>query len=57
VGVGWIGGLLPTISFSLVTATGDMYFGLWYPVVIAAAGFVVGLIFVRETNGCDINDA
>lgn len=57
VGVGWIGGLLPTISFSLVTATGDMYSGLWYPVVIAAAGFVVGPIFVRETNGCDINDA
>jgi MFS family permease len=57
VGVGWIGGLLPTISFSLVTATGDMYFGLWYPVLIAAFGFVVGLIFVRETRGRDIDDA
>ncbi|WP_153074142.1 MFS transporter [Paraburkholderia bonniea] len=54
VGVGWIGGLLPTISFSLVTATGDMYFGLWYPVAIAAFGFVVGLVFVRETRGVDI---
>nr|WP_234480905.1 MULTISPECIES: MFS transporter [Paraburkholderia] len=55
VGVGWIGGLLPTISFSLVTATGDIYFGLWYPVIIAAAGFVVGLVFVRETRGQNID--
>ncbi|WP_153098968.1 MFS transporter [Paraburkholderia hayleyella] len=55
VGVGWIGGLLPTISFSLVAATGDMYFGLWYPISIAAFGFIVGLIFMRETRGVDIN--
>jgi len=51
VGVGWIGGLLPTVTFSLVTATGNMYYGLWYPVLIAATSFVIGLVFVRETSG------
>ena len=48
VGNGWFGGFLPTTSFAMVAATGNIYYGLWYPVVVAAATFVIGLLFVRE---------
>ena len=54
IGNGWFGGMLPTISFAMVAANGNMYYGLWYPIVIAAATFVIGLIFVRETKDVDI---
>jgi MFS family permease len=54
IGNGWFGGLLPTISFAMVAQNGNMYYGLWYPIVIAAATFVIGLIFVRETKDVDI---
>ena len=54
IGNGWFGGLLPTISFAMVAQNGDMYYGLWYPIIIAAATFVIGLIFVRETKDVDI---
>jgi MFS family permease len=54
IGNGWFGGLLPTISFAMVAQNGNMYYGLWYPIVIAAATFVIGLIFVRETKDEDI---
>jgi len=54
VGVGWIGGLLPTVAFSLVVATGDIYYGLWYPVVIVFISFLIGLRYVQETRGRDI---
>ncbi len=50
-GNGWFGGFLPTTAFAMVAATGDMYFGLWYPVAVAGATFVIGLLFVRETHG------
>jgi hypothetical protein len=50
IGNGWFGGFLPTTSFAIVAATGNIYDGLWYPVVIAAMTFVVGLLFVRETK-------
>ena len=50
IGNGWFGGFLPAISFAMVAARGDIYFGLWYPIVIAAATFVIGMIFVRETK-------
>ena len=47
---GWFGGFLPTISFALVAAQGDIYYGLWYPIVIAAMTFIVGMFFVHETK-------
>jgi MFS family permease len=54
IGNGWFGGFLPTTSFAIVAATGDMYAGLWYPIVIAAVTLVVGALFVRETKHVDI---
>ncbi|OWW21371.1 MFS transporter [Noviherbaspirillum denitrificans] len=54
IGNGWFGGLLPTTSFALVAYKGDIYFGLWYPIVIALATFVIGLLFVGETKDRDI---
>ncbi len=54
IGNGWFGGFLPTTSFAIVAATGNIYSGLWYPIVIAAATFVIGMLFVRETKDVDI---
>ena len=54
IGNGWFGGFLPTISFGLVAATGNMYQGLWYPVIIALMTFVIGGLFLRETKDVDI---
>ncbi len=54
IGNGWFGGLMPTIAFAMVAQNGDMYYGLWYPIVIAAATFVIGLLFVRDTKDVDI---
>ncbi|HSV71105.1 MAG TPA: MFS transporter [Methylibium sp.] len=54
IGNGWFGGLLPTTAFAIVAQTGNMYNGLWYPIVIAAGTFVIGLLFVRETKDVDI---
>ncbi len=53
-GNGWFGGLLPPVAVALVAATGDIYSGLWYVIVISAMSFVVGLIFVPETKERDI---
>ena len=55
IGNGWFGGLLPTTSFALVAFKGDIYFGLWYPIVIALFTFVIGTLFVRETKDNDIH--
>ncbi|WP_291516458.1 MFS transporter [Acidovorax sp.] len=54
IGNGWFGGLMPTIAFAMVAQNGNMYHGLWYPVVIAGATFVIGLLFVKETKDNDI---
>lgn len=54
IGNGWFGGLLPTTAFAIVAQTGNMYNGLWYPIIIAAATFVIGLLFVKETKDVDI---
>ena len=54
IGNGWFGGFLPTISFALVAGTGNMYKGLWYPIVIALMTFVIGSLFLRETKDVDI---
>jgi MFS family permease len=56
-GVGWIGGLLPTIAFSLVVATGNIYYGLWYPVIVVSLSFLIGMFYVQETRGRDIQAA
>jgi MFS family permease len=49
IGNGWFGGFLPTTAFAMVAATGDIYYGLWYPIVVAALTVVVGLFFLPET--------
>jgi MFS family permease len=54
IGNGWFGGLLPTTAFAIVAQTGNMYNGLWYPIIIAAMTFVIGTLFVRETKDVDI---
>ncbi|NNM72581.1 MFS transporter [Enterovirga aerilata] len=54
IGNGWFGGFLPPTSFAMVAATGDIFFGLWYPIVIALGTFVIGLLFVPETKDRDI---
>lgn len=54
IGNGWFGGLLPATSFAMVAGTGDIYYGLWYPIVIAMMTFVIGLLFVPETKDRDI---
>ena len=54
IGNGWFGGLLPAMAFAMVAQTGDIFFGLWYPIVFALATFVIGLCFVPETKDRDI---
>ena len=48
-GNGWFGGFLPTTAFAMVAATGNIYYGLWYPVVVAGLTVVIGVLFLRET--------
>lgn len=55
IGNGWFGGFLPTVSFALVVYTGDIFYGLWYPVVITAVSLVVGMICLRETKNVDLD--
>jgi len=54
IGNGWFGGLLPTTAFAIVAQTGNIYNGLWYPIIIAGATFVIGMLFVKETKHVDI---
>ena len=49
IGNGWFGGFLPTTAFAMVAATGDIYYGLWYPIVVAGATLIVGLFLLPET--------
>jgi MFS family permease len=56
IGNGWFGGFLPTTAFAMVAATGNIYFGLWYPIVIAAATAVIGFFFLREMRGANVDD-
>ena len=56
IGNGWFGGLLPATSLAMVAQTGDIYYGLWYPVVIALATVVIGTLFIPETKDRDIFD-
>ena len=54
IGNGWFGGFLPAISFALVAGTGNIYYGLWYPIGIALMTVVIGTLFLRETKDVDI---
>ncbi len=54
IGNGWFGGLLPTTAFAIVAQTGNMYNGLWYPIIIASMTFVIGTLFIKETKDVDI---
>ncbi len=54
IGNGWFGGLLPATAFALVAQTGDIYYGLWYPIIFAFATFLIGSLFVPETKNRDI---
>jgi MFS family permease len=54
IGNGWFGGLLPATVFAMSAAKGDIYYGLWYPIVIAAMSLVIGMIFVKDTRGTDL---
>jgi MFS family permease len=49
IGNGWFGGFLPTTAFAMVAATGDIYYGLWFPIVVAGATVAVGILFLPET--------
>ena len=53
-GNGWFGGFMPTVAFALVAATGDIYFGLWFPAVFAAMSLTVSLLFLPESRHADI---
>jgi len=54
IGNGWFGGFLPTTAFAMVAANGNIYYGLWYPIIVASMTFVIGMLFVRETKDRDI---
>ncbi|WP_243040621.1 MFS transporter [Dyella sedimenti] len=54
IGNGWFGGFVPTIGFMLVAWKGDIYYGLWYPIIVAIITFFIGLLFLRETKDVDI---
>ncbi|MDD2058751.1 MFS transporter [Pseudomonas sp. GD03860] len=55
IGNGWFGGFLPTVAFAMVAATGDIYYGLWYPIVIAVMTAILGTFFLPETKDREIN--
>ena len=55
IGNGWFGGFLPTTAFAMVAATGNIYYGLWYPIVIAIATAVLGFLLVKEGKDVDIH--
>ena len=54
IGNGWFGGLLPATGLAIVAQTGNMYNGLWYPIIFASMTFVVGMLFVKDTKDVDI---
>jgi MFS family permease len=54
IGNGWFGGMLPLLATAIVAAQGDIYAGLWYPIIVAVMTLIVGLVFLRDTKGVDI---
>jgi hypothetical protein len=55
IGNGWFGGMLPLLATAIVAATGNIYNGLWYPIIVALMTLVIGFIFLRDTRGVDIS--
>jgi MFS family permease len=55
IGNGWFGGFVPSIAFAMVAAHGDIYYGLWYPIVVALMTLVIGSLFLRETRGLSLS--
>jgi MFS family permease len=55
IGTGWVGGFLPATAFAMVAASGDIYFGLWYPIVAACIAIAVTLLLLPETRGRDLH--
>jgi len=55
IGNGWFGGLLPPLAFAIVAQTGNIYSGLWYPVIVAASTLVIGTLLVKETRGRELH--
>ena len=55
IGNGWFGGMLPLLATALVAASGDIYYGLWYPIVVALMTVVIGALFLRDNKDADIN--
>ena len=55
IGNGWFGGFLPTTAFALVAATGNIFYGLWYPIIVALATVVLGFLLVKEGKDVDLN--
>jgi MFS family permease len=55
IGNGWFGGMLPLLATAMVAASGDIYFGLWYPIVVALICFVIGLLFLRDRKNVDLH--
>ena len=56
IGNGWFGGMLPLLATAMVAASGDIYFGLWYPIVVSLMTVVVGTLFLRETKDRSIEE-
>jgi MFS family permease len=56
IGNGWFGGFVPTIAFALVSLNGNIYYGLWYPIIIAVMSLVIGTLFLKETKGRSLHD-
>jgi len=55
IGNGWFGGMLPLTATAMVAATGDIYFGLWYPIVVAVMTLIIGTLFLKEVKHRDIH--
>ncbi|HTP99423.1 MAG TPA: MFS transporter [Casimicrobiaceae bacterium] len=55
IGNGWFGGMLPLVATALVAAKGDIYYGLWYPIIVALMSFVIGILFLRDRKDIDLH--
>ncbi|HET9341089.1 MAG TPA: MFS transporter [Casimicrobiaceae bacterium] len=55
IGNGWFGGMLPLLATAMVASSGDIYYGLWYPIVVALMTFVIGLLFLRDRKDIDLH--
>jgi hypothetical protein len=55
IGNGWFGGMLPLLATAMVAASGDIYYGLWYPIIVAIVSAAVGFLFLHETKDLDLH--